>query len=191
MEALTRDHAIPVQLIAATHSPMVLASVETRFDAETDGVWELDLRQGKVVLSEFPWSRRGDANAWLTSSVFDLAEPRSIEAEVAMKDALELLRSSAPPLVKRSVRSVTPYERTRIRPRSDEAAVGGYIAGRRERTPHERSLAECEAASSLIAMLFLCCGGIEARRPRRPRFVRPERSSRRATRTPACVLRRS
>lgn len=96
MEALTGDHDIPVQLIAATHSPMVLASVESRFETERDGVWELDLREGEVVLSEFPWSRRGDANAWLTSSVFDLAEPRSIEAEEAMKDALELLRCSEP-----------------------------------------------------------------------------------------------
>lgn len=96
MEALTGDHDIAVQLIAATHSPMVLASVETRFDTEQDGVWELDLQDGEVVLSEFPWSRRGDANAWLTSSVFDLAEPRSIEAEEALKDALELLRSQEP-----------------------------------------------------------------------------------------------
>lgn len=97
MEAITGDRNIPVQLIAATHSPMVLASVETRFDTETDGVWELDLRDGDVVLSEFPWHRRGDANAWLTSSVFDLSEPRSIEAEEAMKAALELLRSTSPP----------------------------------------------------------------------------------------------
>ncbi len=92
MEALTGEHDIPVQLIAATHSPMVLASVETRFDTQQDGVWELDLRDGEVVLSEFPWSRRGDANAWLTSSVFDLSQPRSIEAEDALKDAFELLR---------------------------------------------------------------------------------------------------
>ena len=96
MEAITGDHDIPVQIIAATHSPMVLASVESRFDTERDGVWELDMQGGEVVLSEFPWSRRGDANAWLTSSVFDLAEPRSIEAEDAMTDALELLRCSQP-----------------------------------------------------------------------------------------------
>lgn len=96
MEALTGDHDVPVQLLAATHSPMVLASVETRFDTERDGVWELDLQDNEVVLSEFPWHRRGDANAWLTSSVFDLAEPRSIEAEDALRDALELLQRPQP-----------------------------------------------------------------------------------------------
>lgn len=96
MEALTGEHDIPVQLIAATHSPLVLASVETRFDPDKDGVWELDLEEGEVVLSEFPWSRRGDANAWLTSSVFDLAQPRSLEAETALQEALALLREVSP-----------------------------------------------------------------------------------------------
>lgn len=96
MEALSGEHDIPVQLITATHSPMVLASVETRFDPDRDVVWELDLRDDEVVLSEFPWSRRGDANAWLTSSVFDLVEPRSIEAEDALQEALLLLRDASP-----------------------------------------------------------------------------------------------
>ncbi len=96
MEALTGRHDVPVQLIAATHSPMVLASAEARFDEQQDAVWELDLRKNQVDLHEFPWSRRGDANAWLTSSVFDLKEPRSLEAEAAITDALALLRQESP-----------------------------------------------------------------------------------------------
>ncbi len=104
MEALTGNHDIPIQLISATHSPLVLASVETRFDPDCDGVWEFDLRNGEVVLSEFPWSRRGDANAWLTSSVFDLAEPRSLEAEDALRDALQLLRN--PPATREAIAAV-------------------------------------------------------------------------------------
>ncbi len=96
MEALTGEHDVPVQLIAATHSPLVLASVETRFDDKRDAVWELDLRDGRVELHEFPWRRRGDVNAWLTSSVFDLKEPRSMAAEAAITKALELLRKEAP-----------------------------------------------------------------------------------------------
>ncbi len=94
--ALTGQHDVPVQLIAATHSPLVIASAEARFNTEADAVWELDLNQGRVDLHEFPWSRRGDANAWLTSPVFDLKEPRSIEAEAAITNALELLRQKAP-----------------------------------------------------------------------------------------------
>jgi len=48
MEALTGQHDVPVQLIAATHSPLVLASAEARFDPARDAVWELDLRDGAL-----------------------------------------------------------------------------------------------------------------------------------------------
>jgi hypothetical protein len=36
-------------------------------------------------------------NNWLTSTVFDLAEPRGIEAEEALDEAKELLRRSSKP----------------------------------------------------------------------------------------------
>ncbi|MFB1490563.1 MULTISPECIES: AAA family ATPase [unclassified Thiocapsa] len=98
MEALTGKHTIPVQLITATHSPLVLASSESRFDDRKDAIWELDLTHGEVELRAFPWSRLGDANAWLTSSAFDLKEPRSLEAELAMTQALALLRKESPSL---------------------------------------------------------------------------------------------
>lgn len=45
-----------------------------------------------VQLRESPWFRHGDANSWLTSSVFELKEPRSVDAEEAMTQALELFR---------------------------------------------------------------------------------------------------
>lgn len=96
MAALTGSSAVAVQLIAATHSPLVLASTEPQFDPERDAIWELDLREGVVELHESPWMRRGDANSWLTSSVFDLKEPRSVEAEEAITQALSLLRQRAP-----------------------------------------------------------------------------------------------
>jgi hypothetical protein len=92
MEALTGRSDLAVQLIAATHSPLVLISTETRFDPQRDAIWELDLRDGVVELHEAPWRRLGDANNWLTSTVFDLKQPRSVEAEEAMTAALELLR---------------------------------------------------------------------------------------------------
>ncbi len=97
MEALTGEHDVPVQLVAATHSPLVIVSVEPLFDAEKDAIWELGLVAGSVELRESPWRRRGDANSWLTSSVFDLKEPCSIEAEEAISEALALLRADAPP----------------------------------------------------------------------------------------------
>lgn len=93
MDALTGDHAIKVQLIVATHSPLVLASTEPAFDPEQDAIWELDLVDGRVQLHESPWQRHGDANAWLTSSVFDLGAPGSVDAEHAVAEALALLRN--------------------------------------------------------------------------------------------------
>jgi hypothetical protein len=94
MEALTGTSDLSIQLVAATHSPLVLASTETLFDPERDAIWELDLCDGQVELHESPWVRYGDANSWLTSSVFDLTEPRSVEAEEAITAALALLRQN-------------------------------------------------------------------------------------------------
>jgi len=92
MGALTGDHDANVQLVMATHSPLVLASTEPLFDSERDAIWELDLVEGRVQLQESPWRRHGDANAWLMSSVFGLEATGSVEAERATKRALSLFR---------------------------------------------------------------------------------------------------
>lgn len=99
MEALTGTHDVPMQLITATHSPLVLASVEPYFDASRDAIWELDLTGGNVELTRSPWQRRGDVNSWLSSSVFDIDEPRSLEAEAALKQAHALLRQQPRPAI--------------------------------------------------------------------------------------------
>lgn len=96
MEALTGTSDVRVQVIAATHSPLLLASLEPLFDAERDALWTLDLVEHEVKLSKVPWLRQGDANRWLTSEVFDLAVPRSLEAETALQQADALLRETAP-----------------------------------------------------------------------------------------------
>jgi predicted ATPase len=97
MASLTATQAVPVQLIATTHSPLVLASIEPDFDARKDAVWELDLVDDQVELKQFPWRRAGDVNNWLTSTVFDLSEPRGLEAEEALQEARELLRRTPKP----------------------------------------------------------------------------------------------
>ncbi len=96
MEALTGEHDVKVQLVAATHSPMVLVSTESLFDPDRDAIWELDLVDDNVTLTESQWRRHGDVNTWLTSSTFDLQEPRSLEAEHALSEALDLLQSPEP-----------------------------------------------------------------------------------------------
>lgn len=96
VQTLTDDSQAQVQLIAATHSPLVLASVEPLFDAGQDGWFDLDFEQQAVILRKRPFVRRGEVGNWLTSEAFDLAEPRSLDAEVAIREALALARQPHP-----------------------------------------------------------------------------------------------
>lgn len=89
-----------VQLVAATHSPLILASAEPFFEDRNDAWFDLDLdrRSGAVELRRRPFVRRGDVSNWLTSEAFDLKEARSHEAENAIEHARALLRSKRPTL---------------------------------------------------------------------------------------------
>ncbi len=83
-----------IQLIAATHSPLILASAEPMFDPEKDAWFDLDLlaNERRVTITKRPFVRRGTAGRWLTSEAFDLvSEGRSREAESAIVDAEALL----------------------------------------------------------------------------------------------------
>lgn len=96
IKALRSD--VKVQIIAVTHSPMVLASVEPTFDTEQDALFMFDLVGSEVKVEKADWRPRGDANAWLTSEVFDLEEARSIEAEQAITEAREALKTPQLPI---------------------------------------------------------------------------------------------
>lgn len=80
-----------VQLVAVTHSPLVMASVEPDFDAETDAWFDLDLEHGEVLLRQRPFVRQGDASSWLTSEAFDLGSARSLAAEEVLEQAAKVL----------------------------------------------------------------------------------------------------
>lgn len=97
MDALTGEHDSQVQLIAATHSPLVLASLEPLFDAEKDAWFDLDLEDRSVVLRKRTYIRQGEVGNWLVSSAFDLKEPRSLEGERAVKEAERLMQQQKPP----------------------------------------------------------------------------------------------
>jgi len=94
MDVLTGDHNASVQLIAATHSPLVLASVEPVFDEERDKLFLLEERAHKVTLHEQPWAKQGDVLNWLVSDTFGLQQARSIEAERAIEAAEALMRAA-------------------------------------------------------------------------------------------------
>lgn len=98
MDALV-DHA-QVQLITATHSPMIMASVEPVFDRRKDAWFDLDYiddasQKGNVSLVKRTFTRQGDVCRWLTSEAFDLKSPRSIESEQALEEAAVLMSDPA------------------------------------------------------------------------------------------------
>lgn len=95
MTSLAKDAS--VQVIAATHSPLVMASVEPIFDAGKDAWFDLDFEsagnQNAVVLRQRTFVRQGGAGNWLTSEAFDLQSSRSIEAEQAIERAAVAMSS--------------------------------------------------------------------------------------------------
>ena len=105
-----------VQLIVATHSPLVLASAEPWFDPRKDRWFDLDLEgePPEVRLRRREYTPHGSAGYWLTSEAFDLATDRgSIEAERAILRARDLLRQKEPELdqvmeVHRELRAALP-----------------------------------------------------------------------------------
>ena len=87
---------VAVQLFVATHAPLVTLSLEPLFDPARDALWMLDLVEGRVERTRDDWRLRGDVSAWLTSEVFDLKAPRSIEAEQAILAADAVMKAPAP-----------------------------------------------------------------------------------------------
>ena len=88
-----------VQLIATTHSPMVMASLEQLFDSKKDSWFDLDYSESsdgsnqEVVITKRAFIKKGDASDWLVSEAFDLDYATSSEAESVLKKASELLSS--------------------------------------------------------------------------------------------------
>lgn len=81
---------VVIQIVAATHSPMILASMETAFNVHTDVLYHLYGEGPNVRLEETPFIKYGDASGWLTSPLFGLRHARSREAERAIEDAKAL-----------------------------------------------------------------------------------------------------
>jgi hypothetical protein len=87
-----------VQLIASTHSPLVLASLETIFKPEKDAWFDFDLVRDEnanvhVQFVQRSFLKRGDATSWLTSDAFDLKYGVSAEAENVLVEADKALKN--------------------------------------------------------------------------------------------------
>lgn len=107
MESLTRsplqsmllESTTPpdVQIVTATHSPMVLASVEPVFDATKDAWFDLDYSEPdrkEVILTKREFERHGDVTNWLTSQAFDLPSARNPEYANLVEEAAKLLEKA-------------------------------------------------------------------------------------------------
>lgn len=83
-----------VQIIATTHAPLVLTSVESRFNPELDRLITFkprkEERDVEVVIEE--WAKQGDVLGWLVSDSFGLKQARSREAERAIEAAEAFMR---------------------------------------------------------------------------------------------------
>ncbi|WVV47733.1 hypothetical protein THH46_27210 [Pseudomonas sp. NA13] len=80
------------QLLIATHSPLVAASLEPVFDEEQDDQIQLSIQDHKVTLTQGHWAAQGDASSWLVSDTFGLEQARSLEAEKAIEAAEAFMR---------------------------------------------------------------------------------------------------
>lgn len=93
VSVLSRE--VKPQMIVATHSPLILASMENIFSDSSDKLFHLYLKNDtKVCLDEIRFVKQGTIDAWLTSDVFELKQARSREGETALERAKGLLAES-------------------------------------------------------------------------------------------------
>jgi len=90
----TLDGEIDLQILATTHAPLVLASVELYWDESRDSLFVFEYTPGtkEVSVRSLEWAKQGDAVGWLTSPVFGLEQARSKEAENAIEAAEAFMR---------------------------------------------------------------------------------------------------
>ena len=87
-----KKDSFQIQYFIATHSPLVMASLEPLFDEKQDKWFDLQMENnGKIQIISEPFEKKGDANQWLKSNAFDLESTYSVETEEAMDLARKLL----------------------------------------------------------------------------------------------------
>jgi hypothetical protein len=81
-----------VQIVASTHSPLVLASVEPIFREDSDDLHVLQPGSEGIVAKELTFAKQGDAANWLVSETFGLGSSRSAPSEAAIRAATAFMR---------------------------------------------------------------------------------------------------
>jgi hypothetical protein len=94
---LLKNSAESVQVIATTHAPLVLGSVETLWNHDIDQLFDFDLEEGKVELEAIEFEKHGSAENWLSSDSFDLPSAYPVPAQAAMERADAFMRAHPDP----------------------------------------------------------------------------------------------
>lgn len=84
------DDGLQMQVVVSTHSPFVLASLETKFDPSSDALYHLRLEGAEVRLRREEFYKHGDISSWLTAPIFGLRYARSKDAERLLDQAVQL-----------------------------------------------------------------------------------------------------
>lgn len=88
---------LSIQYILASHSPLLLASAETVWDAEKDRLFHLHIDDvGKINFNPMEFEILGSVDSWLRSPSFDNLHPGSEAAEHALAAAKELIGEKNP-----------------------------------------------------------------------------------------------
>lgn len=97
-----------IQLITATHSPLVMASLEPLFDTEKDAWFDFDLEDGVIQVEQRHFEKYGTVNAWLESEAFDLHASRALDYDELINQARKLIALD-------NVPTITEIETMRIK----------------------------------------------------------------------------
>ena len=82
-----------VQIIASTHSPLVMASLEDVFDDSKDKWLDFDFeKNGSISFTERDFEKLGTPESWLKRKAFDLKDTRSIDSSQKIRQIYELLK---------------------------------------------------------------------------------------------------
>lgn len=92
VKKLLASESVDIQILTATHSPLVLASLEPHFDVQVDKLLHLGLKDSAAYVEEVAWAKQGDVVNWLVSESFGLQQGRSLQAEQAIEAAEAFLR---------------------------------------------------------------------------------------------------
>lgn len=86
IETLLKDVKGCAQIIATTHSPLVMVSLEDFFDPEKDKWFDFDSgKRGTIHFTEREFTKLGTSDIWLESKAFDMDSTRSVDSSKLIK----------------------------------------------------------------------------------------------------------